>query len=123
MCAELRFNALKLIYRGAGREDADRQLAAFEAAWNGKYRSGGQLWRRHWEQVVPFFAFPPEIRKVIYTTNAVESLNMTLRKVIKTRGSLLLPRHVQRGFLGVGELGETDSDGEQAGVCDAGNCA
>jgi putative transposase len=78
---------LKLIYRAASREDADRQLAAFEAAWNGKYRSVGQLWRRHWEQVVPFFAFPPEIRKVIYTTNAVESLNMTLRKVIKTRGS------------------------------------
>src|SRR5271155_6271998 len=79
--------SLKLIYRAASREDAEQQLAGFEAAWNAKYRSVGQLWRRHWEQVVPFFAFPPEIRKVIYTTNAVESLNMTLRKVIKTRGS------------------------------------
>ena len=78
---------LKLIYRAANREEAERQLAAFEAAWDGKYRSIGQLWRRHWEHVVPFFAFPAEIRKIIYTTNAVESLNMTLRKVIKTRGS------------------------------------
>jgi putative transposase len=78
---------LKLIYRAANREEAERQLAAFEAAWDSKYRSVGQLWRRHWEQVVPFFSFPAEIRKIIYTTNAVESLNMTLRKVIKTRGS------------------------------------
>ena len=78
---------LKLIYRAANREEAERQLAAFEATWDSKYRSVGQLWRRHWEQVVPFFAFPAEIRKIIYTTNAVESLNMTLRKVIKTRGS------------------------------------
>jgi putative transposase len=78
---------LKLIYRAANREEAERQLARFEAAWDSKYRSVGQLWRRHWEQVVPFFSFPAEIRKIIYTTNAVESLNMTLRKVIKTRGS------------------------------------
>jgi putative transposase len=78
---------LKLIYRAANREEAERQLVIFEAAWDSKYRSVGQLWRRHWEQVAPFFAFPAEIRKIIYTTNAVESLNMTLRKVIKTRGS------------------------------------
>ena len=78
---------LKLIYRAANREEAEQQLAAFEAAWNSKYRSVGQLWRRHWEQIVPFFSFPAEIRKIIYTTNAVESLKMTLRKVIKTRGS------------------------------------
>jgi putative transposase len=44
------------------------------------------LWRRQWAQIIPFFAFPQEVRKVIYTTNAVESLNMTFRKVIKTRG-------------------------------------
>jgi len=78
---------LKRVYRAANREEAERQLAAFEAAWDSQYRSVSQLWRRHWEQIVPFFAFPAEIRKVIYTTNAVESLNMTLRKVIKTRGS------------------------------------
>ena len=78
---------LKLIYRAPSREEAERQLARFEATWDSRYRSVGQLWRRHWEQVVPFFAFPSDIRKIIYTTNAVESLHMTLRKVIKTRGS------------------------------------
>jgi putative transposase len=78
---------LKMIYRAANREDAEQQLALFAGRWDQKYRSISQLWRRHWEQVVPFFAFPAEIRKVIYTTKAVESLNMTLRKVIKTRGS------------------------------------
>lgn len=78
---------LKRIYRAASREDAEQQLALFAEKWDGKYRSISQLWRRHWEQIAPFFSFPADIRKVIYTTNAVESLNMTLRKVIKTRGS------------------------------------
>jgi putative transposase len=78
---------LKAIYRAANRAEAEQQLELFTGKWDKKYRSIGQLWRRHWEQIVPFFAFPAEIRKVIYTTNAVESLNMTLRKVIKTRGS------------------------------------
>ena len=45
------------------------------------------MWERHWERITPFFAFAPEIRKVIYTTNAVESLNMSLRKITKTRGA------------------------------------
>ena len=78
---------LRMIYRAANRQDAEQQLALFAGKWDQRYRSISQLWRRHWEQVVPFFSFPAEIRKVIYTTNAVESLNMTLRKVIKTRGS------------------------------------
>jgi putative transposase len=47
----------------------------------------GRLWKENWERVIPFFEFPPEVRRVIYTTNAVESLHMSLRKVIKTRGS------------------------------------
>lgn len=78
---------LKMIYRAVSREDAEQHLEVFAVRWDPKYRSISQLWRRHWEQIVPFFAFPAEIRKVIYTTNAVESLNMTLRKVTKTRGS------------------------------------
>ena len=45
------------------------------------------IWTRNWEQVIPFFAFPAEIRRIIYTTNAVESLNMSLRRIIKTRGA------------------------------------
>ena len=55
--------------------------------WDRSHPTISQIWRRNWERVIPFFAFPADIRKVIYTTNAVESLNMTLRKLIKTRGS------------------------------------
>ena len=77
---------LKAIYRAATGEEAERQLAAFEAKWNRKYSSIGALWRRNWQGVVPFFQFSPEIRKIVYTTNAIESLNMSLRKAIKIRG-------------------------------------
>ena len=59
----------------------------FGAKWDGTYPTISQMWRRNWEHLTPFFAYPADIRKVIYTTNAVESLNMSLRKVIKTRGS------------------------------------
>lgn len=78
---------LKPIYRAATSEDAWLQMEAFAEKWDRRYPSISQIWRRNWEQVTPFFAYPAEIRKVIYTTNAVESLNMSLRKVIKTRGS------------------------------------
>ena len=78
---------LKPIYHAATAEDGWEQLEAFAAKWDRRYPSIGQIWRRNWEQVRPFFGYPAEIRKVIYTTNAVESLNMSLRKVIKTRGS------------------------------------
>ncbi len=78
---------LKPIYHAATSEDAWLKLAAFAEKWDGRYPSISQIWRRNWEQVTPFFAYPAEIRKVIYTTNAVESLNMSLRKVIISRGS------------------------------------
>jgi putative transposase len=78
---------LKPIYGAATSEEAQQRLARFAEKWDGRYPSISQIWRRNWEQVTPFFAYPTEIRKVIYTTNAVESLNMSLRKVIKTRGS------------------------------------
>jgi putative transposase len=78
---------LKQIYRATTEEEAEHRLSDFERQWDGKYASIGKMWRRHWAGVVPFFAFPAEIRRSIYTTNVVESLNMTLRKVIKTRGS------------------------------------
>jgi putative transposase len=78
---------LKAVYRAATAEQAEQALSAFALRWDKKYPPISALWRRHWAQVIPFFAFPEEVRKVIYTTNAVESLNMTLRKVIKTRGS------------------------------------
>jgi putative transposase len=78
---------LKAIYRAESAQAAQDRLAAFEAKWEGRYPAVGQGWRRAWEHVIPFFAFPPDIRKMIYTTNAVESLNRSLRKIIKTRGS------------------------------------
>jgi putative transposase len=78
---------LKTVYRAATVEQAEDALTALATRWDKKYPTISALWRRHWPQIIPFFAYPPEVRKVIYTTNAVESLNMTLRKVIKTRGS------------------------------------
>ena len=79
---------LKTVYRAATAEQAERELAALATRWDKKYPTIRALWRRcHWTQIIPFFAFPAEVRKVIYTTNAVESLNMTLGKVIKTRCS------------------------------------
>jgi putative transposase len=78
---------LRAIYQATTAEAAEQERELFAARWDHKYPTISALWKRHWEQITPLFAFPPEIRKVIYTTNAVESLHMTLRKVIKTRGS------------------------------------
>jgi putative transposase len=78
---------LRAIYRAENAEAAQERLAEFEAKWGSRYPAVGQAWRRSWEHVVPLFAFPPAIRKMIYTTNAVESLHRSLRKIIKTRGS------------------------------------
>ena len=78
---------LKGIYRAATPETAAEHLAEFEAGpWGKKYPPIGRLWHRAWEQVIPFYAYPDEVRKVIYTTNAIESLNARLRKILKNRG-------------------------------------
>jgi putative transposase len=78
---------LKAIYRAASERQAATELDEFVAKWGGKYQAIGKLWKENWERVTPFFDFPAEVRRMIYTTNAVESLHMTLRKIIKTRGS------------------------------------
>lgn len=78
---------LKPVYTAASREQAEAALAAFEARWGRRYPMVGQSWRANWERVVPFLDFPPEVRKVIYTTNAIESLNASLRKLLQYRGS------------------------------------
>src|SRR6185369_16281961 len=78
---------LKPIYRAATVAEAEQELANFTQKWGGKYKSVVRLWKENWEHVIPFLAYPAEIRKVIYTTNAVESLHMSLRKVTKNRGS------------------------------------
>jgi putative transposase len=78
---------LKTIYTAATEAEAETRLAEFAAKWDAKFPTISKSWRNNWPRVIPFFAHPPEIRKVIYTTNAVESLNMSLRKVTKARAS------------------------------------
>ncbi|MDN7798606.1 transposase, partial [Burkholderia vietnamiensis] len=71
----------------ASEEAARQALQDFaDGPWGAKYPTIVQSWQRAWEHVAPFYVFPPEIRRVVYTTNAIESLNMQLRKIIKTRG-------------------------------------
>ena len=79
--------ALRPIYTAASAEAAEAALDDFERGmWGRKFPTVVAAWRRAWSHVIPFFAFPPEIRRVIYTTNAIESVNARLRKIIKTRG-------------------------------------
>ena len=78
---------LRRIYQSATADEAELRLGEFEAKWDEDYLPIGQSWRRNWARITPFFDFPPEIRKVIYTTNAIESVNMSLRKITKNRGS------------------------------------
>jgi len=78
---------LKEIYRPATVELAEKALQAFSANWDEKYPAISPSWRNNWANIIPLFAYPPEIRRAIYTTNAIESLNMSLRKVIKTKSS------------------------------------
>src|SRR5437870_1015996 len=78
---------LKAIYTSATEAEAEEKLVEFAAKWDAKFPMIAKSWRANWPRVIPFFAHPTEIRKVIYTTNAIESLNMSLRKVTKARGS------------------------------------
>ena len=79
--------AIRPIYTAVSAEAAEAELDAFErSAWGQKFPTVVSAWRRAWSHVIPFFAFPSEIRRVIYTTNAIESVNARLRKIIKTRG-------------------------------------
>jgi putative transposase len=79
--------AIKPIYTAVSAEAAQAELDAFEAGpWGQKFPTVVSAWRRAWDKVIPFFAFPPDVRRVIYTTNAIESVNARLRKIIKTRG-------------------------------------
>ena len=79
--------ALKAIYTAPSAEAALAELDAFEqGSWGQRFPSVVASWRRAWDKVIPFFAFPPAVRKVVYTTNAIESINARLRKIIKTRG-------------------------------------
>ena len=113
----------RLVKAPATEAEAEQRLKDFSEKWDGKYPSISALWRRNWLGIVPFFQFPPEIRKIVYTTNMIESVNYQLRKVTKTRGhfpddeaALKLLRLVARdinttrgGTAGTGTLGWTQA--------------
>lgn len=103
VCADLR-----TIYTAVDQEAAEEALTAFEAKWDDQYPTVARSWRNRWADITPFLAYPAEIRKVIYTTNAIEALNRNLRKALKTRGHMpsdeaamkllyLALRHERRG--------------------------
>jgi putative transposase len=78
-------DGLKQVYQAVSVEEAERQLTEFEETWATSYPVIAKSWRSNWSRVVPMFSYPAEIRRAIYTTNTIESLNMTLRKVSKNR--------------------------------------
>ena len=78
---------LRGIYTAATSDEAEALLTPFETQWNAHYPQIAKSWRANWSRIMPFFSYTPEIRKVIYTTNAIESVNFSLRKLIKTRGA------------------------------------
>ena len=78
---------LKKIYQAATVEEAETQLGAFASQWDEKYPTISQSWLTNWEHLIPLFDYPEEIRRAIYTTNAIESTNRSLRKILKTRGA------------------------------------
>jgi putative transposase len=79
--------ALKEIYRAVDADAGEAALTAFEEGyWGKKYPAIGQSWRRAWAEVIPFYAFPREVRRILYTTNAIEALNAKLRRAVRTRG-------------------------------------
>lgn len=82
LCADLR-----TIYTASTSNQAEVELGSFAKRWDSQYPTISKMWHNHWENVIPFFEYPNDIRRAIYTTNAIESLNNSLRKVIKTKNS------------------------------------
>jgi transposase-like protein len=76
----------KKIYTATDRDHAETELEAFAAKWDHRYPMISASWIDNWERIVPFLLFPPDVRRVIYTTNTIEALNRQIRKTIKTRG-------------------------------------
>ena len=84
--------------RSSSLRSAAEALEAFAARWDSRFPQISRMWRTHWANLTPFFDYPPEIRKVIYTTNAVESVNAQLRWVAKHRGAFPTPDSVRKVF-------------------------
>ena len=77
---------LRAVYSAPNAEEAERQLVLFDEQWGKQYPMIAQAWRARWEYVIPFMALPADLRRIVYTTNAIEALNRHVRKAIKTRG-------------------------------------
>ena len=77
---------LKKIYTAPDQDAAADELARFADKWDHRYPTISRSWLEHWEQIIPFLAFPPDVRRAVYTTNTIEALNRQVRKIIKTRG-------------------------------------
>jgi len=77
---------LKMVYSAPNAEEAARQLDYFDELWGDRYPMVAQAWRARWEHIIPFLALPADLRRIVYTTNAIEGLNRQIRKAIKTRG-------------------------------------
>ena len=87
---------LRAIYGAPTVEAAEEALEAFALKWDPRFPSISKSWRSRWENVIPFFSYPAEIRKAIYTTNAIESINSSIRKVTKKRGAFPTPDSVRK---------------------------
>jgi putative transposase len=98
---------LRAIYSAATVESAWSALESFSEKWDAKFPTIGRCWRDRWEQVIPFFAYPPEIRKVIYTTNAIESIQSQLRRVTRQRGAFPTPESAKKVlYLAIDKISE-----------------
>jgi putative transposase len=98
---------LRAIYSAATVELAWSALESFSEKWDAKFPTIGRSWRDRWEQVIPFFAYPPEIRKVIYTTNAIESIQSQLRRVTRQRGAFPTPESAKKVlYLAIDKISE-----------------
>ena len=89
---------LKQIYCASTIEEAERKLLVFAEKWDAAYAAISQLWRRNWTRITPLFAYPEEIRKVIYSTNAIELIGANLRKVTNNRGSFTSDEVIRKSF-------------------------
>jgi putative transposase len=87
---------LRTIYTAATVEAAEKALEVFSSTWGERFPVIPKIWRSHWENIIPFFSYPGPIRKVIYTTNAVESINAGLKKVTKKKGAFPTPDSVRK---------------------------
>ena len=90
---------MKKIYTAVNEEIAEFELESFAEKWDVKYHVISDIWKRNWTGIIPLFAFPADIRKAIYTTNAIESTNRQIRKIIKNKGVFQMTNPYRKLFI------------------------